>query len=60
MIAILAFLVGSLTTARLTAWLPRQKEAGHRIAELDARLRAVEYACRTRPVLPPPTRGRGW
>ncbi|MEV7096915.1 hypothetical protein AB0M80_29090 [Amycolatopsis sp. NPDC051045] len=63
MIAILAFLVGSLTTARVAAWLPRQKETepGHRIAELEARLQAVELACRTaRPMLPPPPPGRRW
>ncbi|WP_233223524.1 hypothetical protein [Amycolatopsis sp. CA-128772] len=60
MIAVLAFLVGSLATARATAWpaRPREVEAG-RVAELEARLQAVEHAWRTgRPVLPPPPPGR--
>ncbi len=60
LIAILACLVGSLVTARVSAWLPRPKEheSDRKVAELEARLQAVEYAYRTgRPVLPPPPSG---
>ncbi|MEU4254307.1 hypothetical protein AB0F15_43640 [Amycolatopsis sp. NPDC026612] len=62
LIAVLAFLVGSLATARVAAWLPRPRESeAGRVAELEARLQAVEQAWRTgRPVLPPPPPGRRW
>ena len=58
LIAILACLVGSLATARVMSWLPRPKEneGSRKVAELEARIQAVEYAYRaSQPVLPPPS-----
>ncbi|WP_410591298.1 hypothetical protein [Amycolatopsis sp. lyj-23] len=62
LIAVLAFLVGSLATARVAAWLPRSREVeAGRVAELEARLQAVEHVwCTGRPVLPPPPGRRPW
>ncbi|MGW3964878.1 hypothetical protein ACWED2_34025 [Amycolatopsis sp. NPDC005003] len=66
LIAVLAFLVGCLATARVRAWLSRPERTertddAHRVAELETRLQAVEYAFRgIRPMLPPPPPGRRW
>jgi hypothetical protein len=63
LIATLAFLVGSLTASLAATWLSRHKDNWdrRRLAELDNRLRAVEYLYRAAPpVIPVPPVGRGW
>ncbi len=63
LIAILAALVGSLATTRVAAWRtrPKENEDSRKVAELEARLHAIEYAYRAgRPVLPPVPPGRRW